>query len=132
MFPPSPPQVAKLRVAGMTCAACSGAVEAALKALPGVQSASVSLAQGDVEVVYLPNTTPVQAFAAAVEDAGFDAKLLSRAGLESSSLVVSGMTCGACSSAVEGVLMAIPGVSGATVSLVTGERAHLAQGKLCK
>ena len=34
----------------MTCSSCSGAVEVALRAVPGVQAASVSLLSGVAEV----------------------------------------------------------------------------------
>jgi copper chaperone CopZ len=45
-----PPQVVRLAVGGMTCAACSGAVERALAAVPGVARAGVALAEGEAEV----------------------------------------------------------------------------------
>lgn len=44
----------QVRVTGMTCAACSNSVEAALKAVDGVISASVGLLQNKAEVVYNP------------------------------------------------------------------------------
>lgn len=39
----------RLRVGGMTCASCTGAVERALRALPGVLGATVNLLTGVVE-----------------------------------------------------------------------------------
>jgi copper chaperone CopZ len=44
------PQVARIAVGGMTCAACSAAVERALAAVPGVQRAGVALTAGEAEV----------------------------------------------------------------------------------
>jgi Cu+-exporting ATPase len=44
---------------------------------------------------------------------------LTKAGLESCTLDVSGMTCAACSTSVEAVLTGLPGVSSAVVSLMT-------------
>lgn len=41
----------------MTCGSCSSSVESALKQLPGVQQASVSLITGLAEVTYNGNTT---------------------------------------------------------------------------
>jgi Cu+-exporting ATPase len=41
---------AQLRVDGMTCGSCSAAVEKALRAAPGVLSASVNLMAGTAEV----------------------------------------------------------------------------------
>ena len=42
----------QVRVSGMTCAACSNSVEAALKAIDGVLSASVALLQNKADVVF--------------------------------------------------------------------------------
>lgn len=105
----------------MTCAACSSAVEAALLQLKGIQSASVSLAQGELEVVYDAAALSPEQLVEAIDAAGFQAKLLSRGGLESCTLGVLGMTCSACSSAVEKALKKLPGVSSATVSCVTNQ-----------
>lgn len=68
-------------------------------------------------------TFPVtpEALVSAVEDMGFEAALIATAGQEAAVLSVGGMTCGACSSAVESALRAVPGVSGADVSVVTGK-----------
>nr|CAB3445767.1 unnamed protein product [Digitaria exilis] len=60
----------QVRVAGMTCSACTGAVEAALSGTRGVRRAAVSLLQNRAHVVFDP------ALAKAIEDAGFDAALL--------------------------------------------------------
>ncbi len=112
-----------LAVGGMTCAACSSAVEMALQAVPGVQRVTVALATGDVEVVFHPNQLgPLEGLVTAVEDAGFEALLVGRKGLESARLEVGGMTCGACSSAVEAALGAVPGVTSASVNVITGEK----------
>lgn len=51
---PPPTQLARLRVAGMTCGSCSGAVESALAVLPGVQHAAVSLTLQEAKVEYDP------------------------------------------------------------------------------
>jgi len=113
-------QVARLHVSGMTCAACSGAVEKGLLGLPGVQHAAVALTQGEAEVTYLPSSITAEALAAAIDDLGFEARVISHAGLESCTLGVLGMTCSACSSAVEKALCAVPGVSSAAVSALSG------------
>lgn len=44
------PQVARLAVGGMTCAACSGAVERALGGVAGVLRVGVALTEGEAEV----------------------------------------------------------------------------------
>eukprot|EP00878_Enallax_costatus_P015659 GHUV01016404.1.p1 GENE.GHUV01016404.1~~GHUV01016404.1.p1 ORF type:complete len:317 (+),score=102.19 GHUV01016404.1:266-1216(+) len=114
------PQVARLAVTGMTCAACSGSVERGLLALPGVTHAAVALTQGEAEVTYYSSSITADALAAAVEDLGFDCRVISQAGLESCTLGVLGMTCSACSNAVEKALSAVPGVSKASVDVVGG------------
>lgn len=44
----------QVRVSGMTCSACTSAVEGAISALPGVVRASVSLLQNKAHVVFDP------------------------------------------------------------------------------
>jgi copper chaperone CopZ len=51
---------AKLSVKGMTCASCVGAVEEAVRALPGVESASVQLLLEAADVKYDPSKTSGQ------------------------------------------------------------------------
>ncbi|MCC5975684.1 MAG: copper-translocating P-type ATPase [Rubellimicrobium sp.] len=51
-YPAAPRQV-RMRIEGMTCAACSARVEAALAAVPGVLSAHVSLVDGRATVATL-------------------------------------------------------------------------------
>jgi Cu+-exporting ATPase len=62
-----------LQVVGMTCASCVMRVEKALKAVPGVESASVNLATEKATVVAL-STVPVPTLKAAVEKAGYTAR----------------------------------------------------------
>eukprot|EP00798_Chlamydomonas_sp_ICE-L_P022123 gene22123-29183_t len=117
---------AVLSVKGMTCAACSSAVEVALCNTPGVTRATVALLQETAEVEFDENKVSAEALAEAVEDVGFEAAVVSIVSskqpiLEVVQLQVVGMTCSACSSAVEGVLMQCRGVSKASVSLTQGE-----------
>jgi Cu+-exporting ATPase len=58
-------------VRGMTCASCVARVEAALKSVPGVVSASVNLASEKATVEYLEGT-PVADLRRAVKDAGYE------------------------------------------------------------
>ena len=99
-----------LPVTGMTCASCAGRVERALKALPGVTSASVNLATETAEV---RGIAPVAALIGAVEKAGYHVSAPAR------ELVVEGMTCASCVARVERALTAVPGVTAASVNLAT-------------
>ncbi len=61
------------RIAGMTCAACSAAVERAVRPLPGVSAANVNLATEKLTVTYDPDQTTPEQIAAAVAEAGYSA-----------------------------------------------------------
>ncbi len=63
-------------VTGMSCAACSARVEKAVKALPGVESCSVSLLTNSMQV---GGSAPAEAVVAAVEAAGYGAAPLEEA-----------------------------------------------------
>lgn len=51
----------QVRINGMTCAACSNSVEAALISLNGVAKASVALLQNKADVVFHPSLLNVSA-----------------------------------------------------------------------
>ncbi|MFD2185125.1 heavy metal translocating P-type ATPase [Rhodoplanes azumiensis] len=72
MAPGATPVHVVLDITGMTCAACAGRVETALKRVPGVASATVNLALERADVDAAPGITPAQ-LAAAVERTGFGA-----------------------------------------------------------
>jgi Cu+-exporting ATPase len=73
----SPPITTRLRVEGMTCAACQSHVEHALREVPGVSQASVNLMTHSAEVTWAVGATPghaqLDALIASVADAGYDA-----------------------------------------------------------
>ncbi|HEU4741291.1 MAG TPA: heavy metal translocating P-type ATPase [Meiothermus sp.] len=62
---------AELGVTGMTCAACVGRVERALKKVPGVLEAMVNLATERATVKYLPASTSPGHLKRAVREAGY-------------------------------------------------------------
>jgi Cu2+-exporting ATPase len=64
---------ASLRIGGMHCAACSGLIEQAVMAVPGVQSAQVSAASEVATVRWDPALTQPSAVIAAIRRAGYDA-----------------------------------------------------------
>jgi Cu+-exporting ATPase len=67
-------------IGGMSCAACSARVEKALRALEGVESATVNLATEKATVVYDPRTVRVSAIRERIEKAGYKALDVSREG----------------------------------------------------
>ena len=60
-----------LKVNGMTCMHCVGAVKKALEQVPGVEAAEVSLEKGQAEVT---GDADVQAMVAAVKEEGYSAE----------------------------------------------------------
>ncbi|MDO4683819.1 MAG: heavy metal translocating P-type ATPase [Lautropia sp.] len=70
-----PPEPVVLQVDEMSCAACTGRVERALKAVPGVSAASANLATGLVQVSTV-GQVPVEALLKAAGKAGYPAQVL--------------------------------------------------------
>lgn len=58
----------------MTCAACSYAVERALRDIPGVMSAVVNLPAERATVEFMPEMTGFEAFSAVIKEAGYSAE----------------------------------------------------------
>ncbi|KAL1958195.1 hypothetical protein VTO42DRAFT_5050 [Malbranchea cinnamomea] len=132
-----------LEVDGMTCGACTSAVEGAFKNVSGVHDVSVSLILGRAVVQHDPQILSAEKVAEMIEDRGFDARVLSTDMQERkpgntepepyidsdstspksiTTLSVQGMTCGACVAAIEGGFTDVSGVKSITVSLLS-ERA---------
>lgn len=112
---------ATLSIEGMTCAACSGAITQALETIENVNQVAVSLLTNEAKIQFNPPVTP-QDLIDAVEDCGFDAKLVSvqSAAADSvSTITISGMTCAACLSSITQALESMEGVHGVSVSLLT-------------
>jgi P-type Cu+ transporter len=107
----------RLNIDGMSCASCVGRAEKALRAVPGVQAASVNLATSAADVEADPALDPA-ALVAAIEQAGY------RPGVEQRDLAIAGMSCGSCVGRVEKALQAVPGVLSVEVNLAS-ERARL-------
>ncbi|OLN80985.1 Copper-transporting ATPase 2 [Colletotrichum chlorophyti] len=130
-----------LKVGGMTCGACTSAVESGFKGIEGVGSVSVSLVMERAVVMHNPEQIPAEKIAEIIEDRGFDAEVLSTdlpsplfpksqdlfdaeddSGLLTTTVAIEGMTCGACTSAVEGGFKDVSGVKSFSISLLS-ERA---------
>ncbi len=60
-----------LNVGGMTCAACVGHIESALRGVTGVLSANVNLATERATVKYVPGISSIADLRRAIEDAGY-------------------------------------------------------------
>ncbi|MCJ1253669.1 hypothetical protein MMC24_001481 [Lignoscripta atroalba] len=134
-----------LRVEGMTCGACTSAVESGFKNVEGAGSVSVSLVMERAVVQHDPNILSAEQAKEIIEDRGFDAEILAtdlpfsaqedllggsirdgedlgKPQTSITTLAVEGMTCGACTSAVEGGFKDVPGIKSFSISLLS-ERA---------
>lgn len=126
-------------VEGMTCGACTSAVEGAFKGVEGAGEVSVSLMMGRAVIHHDPTLLPPNKVAEMIEDRGFDAAVIStdsssiptqgagapkvlETNFATTTLAIEGMTCGACTSAVEGGLTENTGVRSVSISLLS-ERA---------
>ena len=129
-----------LRVGGMTCGACTSAVEGAFSDVAGIKSFSISLLSERAVIEHDPNIISAEKIAETIEDTGFDAEILDTKASEApvgtsknkgkvlstklttTTVAISGMTCGACTSAVEGGFQDVPGLVSFNISLLA-ERA---------
>lgn len=109
-------------VEGMTCMSCVRNIEGTISKKPGVKSISVSLENKMATLVIDPSEISPQEAAEAIDDMGFEAKLLSP--LPSSSpahvethIRVEGMTCQSCVKTIEGNMSTKPGILNIRVSL---------------
>ena len=63
-----------IKVGGMSCQGCVKNITGVLGALPGVETAEVSLEAAEARVSFDPQVVSRSALVAAIEDAGFDAE----------------------------------------------------------
>ena len=133
--------VTTVSVGGMTCGACTAAVEGAFKNVAGIKSFSISLLSERAIIEHEPNLLPPARIAEIIEDSGFEASIMDtqaeapkrahhkgrrkarpRQKIRSTTVGIEGMTCGACSSAVESGFKDVNGVLQFNISLLA-ERA---------
>jgi Cu+-exporting ATPase len=107
------PQRTKLKIAGMTCANCTAAIERSIGGLEGVSAVDVNLAAETAMVEYDSEKVKLSQMEQAVVDAGYE--VIS----ESAIIKIGGMTCANCTAAIEKAIMALDGVSSVSVNLGT-------------
>ncbi|KAK4194426.1 putative type IB cation-transporting ATPase [Triangularia verruculosa] len=140
--PPAHMATTTLKVEGMTCGACTSAIEAGFKSVDGVGNVSVSLVMERAVVMHDPQRITAEQIREIIEDRGFDAEVLatdlpspamprnSFGGFPTDNgpammvtmVKIEGMTCGACTSAIEGGFKDVSGVKHFSISLLS-ERA---------
>ncbi|WP_269503387.1 heavy metal translocating P-type ATPase [Burkholderia sp. IMCC1007] len=126
-------QTIELSVDGMHCGGCTGRVQRALAAVPGVVEATVDLdahaatatVHDTVDPARLVEALGAAGYRATVREPALDAAGASDAPVVATTeLDIDGMTCGSCVSRVEKALAKVPGVTRASVNLAT-ERASV-------
>lgn len=119
----------ELHISGFTCSACTNTVATALKALPGVESVSVSLMTENAIIVHSQDTS-VDTLTEAVEDCGFDCYVVNVEREQSESpdvdsttvkLNVYGMQNASNADYIKSQVMAISGVTSCSVHFEASE-----------
>src|SRR3954470_325507 len=101
----------QFQITGMTCAACATRIEKGLKKMDGVQDANVNLALEKAMVKFDPAVMNPSDIHKKVRDLGYDVIT------DKKELVLTGMTCAACSTRIEKGLNKMDGVLQANVNL---------------
>ncbi|EIW79366.1 heavy metal translocatin [Coniophora puteana RWD-64-598 SS2] len=109
----------ELKIEGMTCGACVESIEGMLRNQEGIHSIKVALLAERGVVEYDPEKWTPEKLVSEIEDIGFDASLVPVSRSDTLTLKIYGMTCGACTSAVESGLSELPGITSVAVSLAT-------------
>jgi P-type Cu+ transporter len=111
-----------IHIAGMSCAACVHRVEQGIKALAGVNDATVNLATSKATVDFDPLLVDEKAIAQKIEDLGYEPIGVAQSKAESlmkTTLLIGGMTCAACVRRVESALEAVEGVKEGVVNFAS-------------
>ncbi len=135
-----------LKVEGMTCGACTSAIESGFQGVKGVGNVSISLVMERAVIHHDPEIISADEIKEIIEDRGFDAEVITtdlpdshnvddhflsdsedeeeevNTNISTTTLSVGGMTCGACTSAVEGAFKDVAGIKSFSISLLS-ERA---------
>jgi len=135
-----PTTITTVAVEGMTCGACTSAVEGGFSNVPGVKHFSISLLSERAVVEHDASILSSAQIAEIIEDRGFGATIVDsqlskpthdtltpgstgkEQQLATTTVEIKGMTCGACTSAVEGGFQDIDGMVQFNISLLA-ERA---------
>ncbi len=102
-----------LKIEGMSCAACSQAVEKALKKTEGISEANVNLPAEKAYIKYNPIKLTLEDIVKVVQNSGYDVERKK----EKISFKVGGMNCASCSQAVENTLAEVDGIYEANVNI---------------
>lgn len=111
----------QFKIDGMTCSACSTAVQKAISKVPGVNSSEVNLLTNQASVSYDESVKP-EDILKAIDDAGYEGQVIMDNKVLD--LDIEGMTCANCSLAIERGLKKQEGIESVEVNLITN-KAHV-------
>lgn len=131
--------ITTIAVEGMTCGACTSAVEGGFKDVSGVKHFSISLLSERAVIEHDPTLLTAEQITEIIEDRGFGATLVesvekqperepikdagdSKSSTTTTTVAIEGMTCGACTKAVEDGFSNVDGMLRFNISLLA-ERA---------
>ncbi|KAH8162230.1 hypothetical protein CIB48_g6017 [Xylaria polymorpha] len=131
--------VTTIAIEGMTCGACTSAVEGGFSDVSGVKHFSISLLSERAVIKHDATLLPADKIVEIIEDRGFGATLIdsaeatpgkdtasggdgSKPSVATTTVSIDGMTCGACTSAVENGFTGLDGILRFNISLLA-ERA---------
>lgn len=105
----------KIKIGGMTCAACSSRVERGIKKIDGVIDSSVNLTTETLTVKYDENKITLIDIENKIKSLGYTVIK----NIKTYNYKVEGMTCAVCAGRVEKITKKIEGVQSSTVNLAT-------------
>ncbi len=134
-----PTTITTIAVEGMTCGACTSAIESGFADVTGVKHFSISLLSERAVIEHDAALLPVDKILETIEDRGFGATLVdseeskhtkrklsegnaTQPSVTTTTIAIDGMTCGACTSAIENGFSGLDGILRFNISLLA-ERA---------
>lgn len=109
-----------LSIAGMTCASCTQSISTALLAHDGIVSVDINLLASSAVVRHHSTLSP-ELVKAVIEDAGYEADIISsvRPGEKMRTIIsIEGMTCASCSSTIDQAVRGVSGVDRVEIDLI--------------
>ena len=106
-------------IKGMTCSACSRAVERAVGKLEGVNEVHVNLITNQMETVFDENILNKETIIEVIHKAGYEAS--EKTDIKEVSIPIEGMTCASCVRAVEKSINKLDGIEEVSINITTNK-----------